>query len=93
MEFLVSPRALNFLYPPVYLGSYCKQHLLLSHSSIFVSNIQMKQHTSWDEGCEMKYLLDYRIECSCLTSSQPNNSVLCQVSGYMYIPVVLKEEL
>ena len=33
------------------------------------------------EGCEMRYPLDYRLECSCLTS-QPNNSVLCQVSGY-----------
>ena len=35
------------------------------------------------EGCEMRYPLDYRLECSCLTS-QPNNSVLCQVYQWFW---------
>jgi len=34
LEHCIAPR-------PVYLGSYCKQHLLLTHSSIFVYNIQL----------------------------------------------------
>ena len=46
-EFLVFLRALYCSQGDqyTYLGSYCKQYLLLMHSSICVYNIQLKQHT------------------------------------------------